>query len=87
MILPDLLGFILFFIKVKCAKFVEKQFGFPLKILCSDEGGEYKNHPLQHYLHTHGIHHLFSCPHTPSEYGVAERKHLHLTETTISLLY
>lgn len=76
-----------------CAKFmefkafVEKQFGFPLKILRSDGGGEYKNHPLQNYLHTHGIHHQFSCPHTPSQNGVAERKHLHLTETAISLLH
>ncbi|CAL5322875.1 unnamed protein product [Camellia sinensis] len=67
--------------------FVEKQFGFPLKILRTDGGGEFINHQMEHFIKTNGILHQQSCPHTPSQNGVAERKHRHITETAIALLH
>jgi len=32
-------------------------------------------------------HHRFSCPYTPSQNGGAERKHRHITETGLTMLF
>ncbi|CAL5378802.1 unnamed protein product [Camellia sinensis] len=42
---------------------------------------------MDSFMQSHGIHHQHSCPHTPSQNSVAERKHLHITETAIALLH
>jgi len=34
----------------------------------------------------HGITHQSSCPHTPQQNGVAERKHRHLVDTARTIL-
>ncbi|KAJ9566476.1 hypothetical protein OSB04_002442 [Centaurea solstitialis] len=34
-----------------------------------------------------GIHHRISCPHTPQQNGRAERKHRHITETGLAMLF
>ena len=47
-------------------------------------GGEFQ--ALTSYLKEHGIHHRISCPYTPEQNGTAERKHMHLIETTLTLL-
>lgn len=39
------------------------------------------------YLSSHGILHQTSCPHTPQQNGVVERKHKHLLETSRALLF
>lgn len=39
------------------------------------------------YLTTHGIKHEFSCPRTPPQNGVVEKKHRHVVETTIALMH
>lgn len=49
-----------------------------IKILRSDGGGEYSSGALQHLLSHHGVFNQFSCPHTPEQNGVAERKHQHI---------
>ncbi|XP_060201819.1 uncharacterized protein LOC132630248 [Lycium barbarum] len=39
------------------------------------------------FFSTHGIFHQTSCPHTPQQNGVVERKHKHLLETSRALLF
>lgn len=51
-----------------------------------DKGGEYMSHKLQSYLAHNGIESQTSCPYTPEQNGVAERKNRHLLEVTQALL-
>ncbi|CAA0818610.1 Uncharacterized mitochondrial protein AtMg00810, partial [Striga hermonthica] len=63
---------------------VETQFGFKIKNLQTDWGGEYRS--LDPFLQSNGITHRVSCPYTPQQNGTAERKHRHITEMGLSLL-
>ena len=65
---------------------VETQFSIKIKTLRSDGGGEYTSSAFKSYLLQHGITHQISCPYTPQQNGLVERKHRHLVETTITLL-
>nr|KAJ0198111.1 hypothetical protein LSAT_V11C700366270 [Lactuca sativa] len=57
------------------------QFGKHIKRVRSDNGGEFtSNHMLQFY-NEHGILLETTCPHTPQQNGVVERKHIHFLET------
>ena len=58
-----------------------------IKIFRTDGGGEYVGHKMQQFLTTHGILHQSSCPYTPKQNGIAERKHRHIIETAITLIY
>lgn len=76
-------------VKQKIAEFksyVSTQFHTSIKIVRSDNGGEFVNHFLLHLFLSTGVLHQTSCPHTPEQNGVVERKHRHLIETTITLL-
>jgi hypothetical protein len=66
--------------------FLITQFSANLRIFQSDGGGEYLNHFFKQYLLTKGIVHHISCPYTPEQNGLAERKHRHILETAITLL-
>jgi transposase InsO family protein len=55
---------------------VEKQIGKPIKILCSDQGGEYKSGDFIKYCKYHGIVQQFIIPHTPQQNEVTERKNI-----------
>lgn len=57
---------------------VQTQFGASIKILGSDNGGEYIYSQLKKYLTDCGIIHQTSCVHTPQQNGVAESKNCHL---------
>ncbi|GAA0169682.1 hypothetical protein LIER_24112 [Lithospermum erythrorhizon] len=59
---------------------VETQFDRKIKVPQSDWGGEYRNfkHP--------GIIHQLSCPHTPQQNGLAERRHRQIVQTGPTLL-
>ena len=61
---------------------VQTQFSTKIRILHSDNGGEYVNNDFTHYLTNHRILHETTCPHTPQHNWVAERKNCHLLETT-----
>ena len=62
------------------------QFGRSLKIVRSDNGGEYFKRELIDFFHAKGIIHQTSCPETPQQNGVAERKNRQLLEVTHSML-
>jgi transposase InsO family protein len=67
-------------------KMITTQFNTPIKIVRSDNGGEYHNSILTNFMKSVGILHQTSCPNTPQQNGVAERKNRHLLEITRSLL-
>ncbi|XP_010480845.1 PREDICTED: uncharacterized protein LOC104759633 [Camelina sativa] len=58
-----------------------------IKILRSDNGGEYTSHAFKQYLAKYGILHQTSCPYTPQQNGVAERKNRHLMEVARSMMF
>lgn len=62
------------------------QYGATIKVLRSDNGGEYVNKHLKTYFNHHGLIHETSCPQTPQQNGVAERKNRHILETARALL-
>ena len=63
---------------------VEFQFGFSIKTLQSDWGGEYR--PFTSLLSSFGIVHRNSVPHAHEQNGVVERKHRHIVENGLALL-
>ena len=65
---------------------VNTQFSLPIKILRSDCGGEFTSTDFTQFCHNKGILHHLSCPHTPQQNGVAERKHRHLIQCALALL-
>jgi transposase InsO family protein len=60
---------------------------FVSTVLRSDNGGEYTSHKFKEYLAKHGIIHQTSCPYTPQQNGVAERKNRHLMEVERSMMF
>lgn len=65
---------------------VQTQFSSKIKILRSDNGGEFINKRFQAYFQQHGLLHETSCSQTPQQNGVAERKNRHILETSRALL-
>lgn len=53
---------------------VEKEFGLNIKCLRTDNGGEYMSDAFFTYCEEHGIQRQMTCPDTPQQNGVAERK-------------
>ena len=62
------------------------QFGRSIKIIRSDNGGEYFKNELTDFLHSVDIIHQTSCSQYPQPNVVTERKNRHLLEVTRSLL-
>ncbi|WZZ03311.1 hypothetical protein YC2023_089232 [Brassica napus] len=67
--------------------YVTNHYHAKIKILRSDNGGEYTSHAFKQHLSQHGILHQTSCPYTPLQNGVAERKNRHLMEVARSLMF
>jgi hypothetical protein len=65
---------------------LENLLNYKLKVLRTDCGGEYIDSDFQHYCSSQGIFHQFSCPHTPQQNVVAERKHRHIIGTALTLI-
>lgn len=65
----------------------ENLFNQRIGIFQSDGGGEFVNHEFTSHLLKCGIKHYLSCPHTPEHNGLAERKHRHLTELGLSMMF
>ena len=64
----------------------ENQKSTKIKILMSDNGGEYIGNEFENYLKTNGIEHRLSVPYCPQQSGVAERKNRTLVEMARCLL-
>ena len=65
---------------------VENGSGRKLKILRSDNGGEYTSAEFTAYLKEQGVRHEFTVPKTPQQNGIAERMNRTLVETVRSML-
>lgn len=52
-----------------------------------DGGGEFTSHRFLKYLELHGIQQQISCPHTPQQNSLAERKHRQITELGLVLMF
>ena len=68
-------------------KLVENQLNAKVRIIRIDNGKEYVNNDFGEYTSDHGIIHQTTCPGTPSQNGVAERKNRHLLEVARSLMF
>ena len=65
---------------------VENSSGRKLKILRTDNGGEYTYAAFTAYLKKEGVHHKFTVPKTLQQNGVAERMNRTLVEAVRSML-
>jgi transposase InsO family protein len=65
---------------------VENQLSTQIKYLRTDCGGEYSSNAFTDFCSSHGITHQFSCPHTPQQNGIVERKHRHIVESALTIL-
>ena len=70
----------------KYKAYIENLLQTKIKIIRTDGGGEYVSYLFQSILTTSGIHHQKSCPYTPEQNGIAERKHRHIVETALALM-
>ena len=70
---------------IQFQKYVERYFNLKIKSIQSDWGGEFRS--LSKFFETCGIAHRLSCPHTHQQNGAVERKHRHIVETGLALLY
>jgi len=68
-----------------CAE-IKTQFNTFVSMLRSDNAKEYLSTSFKAFLNSQGILHQTSCPHTPQQNGIAERKNRHLIETARTLL-
>ena len=92
MLFPDTLGYFLLNLKLKLYLFFKPlspwlNYNLILKIksVQSDWGGEYR--PFSALLASHDISHKIICPHTHHQNGVVERKHRHIVDLGLTLLY
>jgi len=77
----DVRNIFLIFYRMVCT-----QFSLPLKIIRSDNGGEYLNSELLSFFQNNGILHETTSSRTAQQNGVAECKNRHIIETTRALL-
>ena len=66
---------------------VQTQFNVKIQALRSDNGTEYVNKVMGDFMSDKGILHQTSCPDTPPQNGVAERKNRHLLEVARALMF
>ncbi|KAJ9561136.1 LOW QUALITY PROTEIN: hypothetical protein OSB04_006296 [Centaurea solstitialis] len=66
---------------------VKTQFSKPIKRIRSDNGGEFTSNRMKEFYAREGILLETTCPHTPQQNGVVERKHRHLLEIAQALMF
>jgi transposase InsO family protein len=65
---------------------VHTQFSLLIKTIRTDCGGEFTSNQFNQFCASKDMIHQVSCPHTPQQNGVAERKHRHLVQCALALL-
>ncbi|GKV24662.1 hypothetical protein SLEP1_g34246 [Rubroshorea leprosula] len=65
---------------------ISNQFNKTTKIFQCDGGGEFSSLAFVNHLVECGIKQQVSCPGTPEQNGIVERKHRHIVETGLTLL-
>ena len=65
---------------------VEKEVGNPIKVICTDHGGEYNSHEFAIFCENHGIKRQLTTTYTPQQNGVCERKNRTIMNMVQSLL-
>ncbi|KAI3719151.1 hypothetical protein L6452_20045 [Arctium lappa] len=68
-------------------QFVQTHFSRKIKVFQSDGGTEFVNHRVRSLFDQNGTLHRLSCPYTPQQNGRAERKHRHIVETGLAMLF
>ncbi|KAM0026082.1 putative RNA-directed DNA polymerase [Helianthus debilis subsp. tardiflorus] len=68
-------------------KMVEAEIEKQIKRVRCDNGGEFTSNNMLDFYNEKGILLETSCPHTPQQNGVVERKHRHLLETARALRF
>ena len=68
------------------SEMVFMQFRKRIKVFRSDGAREYLSSVFRDVLASHDTLSQQSCPHTPAQNGVAEKKHHHILETARALL-
>ncbi|CAN1766567.1 Retrovirus-related Pol polyprotein from transposon TNT 1-94 [Linum perenne] len=63
------------------------QFHTAISVLRTDNGTEFFNSKMSDFLLSKGIIHQSSCPNTPQQNGVAERKNRHVLEVARALMF
>ncbi|KAF5780569.1 putative RNA-directed DNA polymerase [Helianthus annuus] len=71
----------------KLAKMVETQFSKLVKRIRCDNGGEFTSNLMLNFYTKQGILLETTCPHTPQQNRVFERKHRHLLDTARALRF
>ncbi|RVW46827.1 hypothetical protein CK203_075661 [Vitis vinifera] len=70
-----------------CFDLIHSDVSEPSLTLRTDSGGEYLSTEFQAFLASKGIIHQCSCPSTPQQNGVAERKNCHLLDVSLSMAH
>ncbi|SCV73216.1 BQ2448_7141 [Microbotryum intermedium] len=65
---------------------VELETGVTLKVLRTDNGGEYRSRAFTEFCKAQGTHRQYSIPHTPQQNGRAERVNRSIVEGVLALL-
>lgn len=72
---------------IRFQQLVETQFQCRIKKFQCDGGGEFIGKSFLTHLAQSGIKQLISCPHTPQQNGLSKRKHRHLNELGLTMMY
>lgn len=66
---------------------IDNQFDTKIKSIRNDNEIEFINQKTSFFLKSEGIIHERTCPYTPQQNGLVERKHIYLLETARALIF
>ena len=76
-----------FYTFIHLQRYIETQFSSKIKSFQCDGGTEFTNNKFRSHLQSCGIVLHLACPYTPSQNGIVERKHRHVIETGLTLMF